>query len=220
MICIICFLNYAFSICIFCCCAFVCIISLFISTSSFFMICVIPLDFSVDCLINFICVMTSAEVRISLCNCCKFLFPSVILLLIHYRCFPSPFVFPLHFHFFLLVILLSSIFFLFLLLFSVFFSYWNCKSTFRLLMLVLHRHVLLFCWVFLWNLFFCGVFTLEVKPSLASIHIVYIPFLISHIGHMSHDILCFADIYILYLCFWLLVLSLGFSHSFWLSFWL
>ena len=46
LICIIPFLNYAFSVCIFCCCVFVCIISFFSSTLSLIMICVIPCSLS------------------------------------------------------------------------------------------------------------------------------------------------------------------------------
>ena len=130
LICIISFLNSAFSICSFCCYVLVCIICFFSSTLSLVMICIIPLSlsrffcrwlklFSLSGIVSILIevklcsdLMTSSEVcfawfslSISFCNCCGFLFPSGILLLIHHKSFPSPFVFLLHVHTFLLLLL-------------------------------------------------------------------------------------------------------------------
>ena len=136
-----CFLNSEFSICIFCCCVLVFIISFFSSTLSLVMIYVTPLSLSrFFCRwFNFFCLTQSLFwLRLSfwviwwpplrfvlpdsvylflLVNVASFLYPSSILLLIHYKPFPSPFVFLLHFHTFLFVLLFISIFF----------RYWNCK---------------------------------------------------------------------------------------------
>ena len=129
LICIISFLNSAFPICSFCCYVLVCIICFFSSTLSLVMICIIPLSLSrffcrwlnlfplsgiVSILIEVkLCsdLMTSSEVcfvwfsLFLFVTVVSFLFHSGILLLIHHKSFPSPFVFLLHVHTFLLLLL-------------------------------------------------------------------------------------------------------------------
>ena len=176
-----CFLNSEFSICIFCCCVLVFIISFFSSTLSLVMIYVTPLSLSrFFCRwFNFFCLTQSLFwLRLSFWVTwwppLRFVLPDSVYLFLLVNV-ASFFVSFWYFTFNSLWTLSISVCFSFAFSYFSFCSFiyfylllmLKLRSIYKRLMLVLHVYVLLFCWVFFWNLFFCGVFTFEVKPTLA-----------------------------------------------------